>query len=624
MRAYSHTASARHRLANEEPAFVCIQGLCSEVQEATVQPMLKLRVFDDDIKELIVSGAVRLLDAAWLRTESENFVMKRRQRMEADESEGSFQPYLSTEQALNALSRGNRGVGVLSYGWAKYGNPDPSGGRYRALRNALKHDCRCKDISALFWDYPCLYQWPRVPEHDMLFEKALTFMGDLYASPVGTTVLRMQFFDRCPQEYESRISIINTSVDKYKVQSTLSSVATCTILRTVPHAKLRGIFTYDVKLEVPHAQAMDVVRRLRQKEHDELKEVLGPAEDEAFACAVYNDTEYMKRGWCLFETGAAAGALWWIDKFPSVRALISDIRTPKLLDLDHNGDVTAVCSEDIDFEFESMRQRIMEAEFTNGQSDRVKVKWLYDQYQSRLMRSVNDISTDIPCDLINEAGHGTRTWLDGTIYEGTFVHGKMHGFGKLTEGAGTQYEGEFKNDMKDGFGRRTWPDGAYYVGQWHNSMRHGQGQNVFPNGGYYSGNWHMDKKDGDGVLLNLNREPHKFFIANFKANKIEGPATVYYDDGSVEVSNYERDLPVEDAVRWGPDRDQAWLTRRHLAAGQVATTRQEISITESTDVAHRIGLPVPTRSEWVEKRGPEHMLFHFHSSPAHCIEVPIS
>lgn len=50
------------------------------------------------------------------------------------------------------------------------------------------------DVSSLgvFWDYACIPQKPRTMDEDAKFRAAIDVMGDLYASAVGTCVLRLE------------------------------------------------------------------------------------------------------------------------------------------------------------------------------------------------------------------------------------------------------------------------------------------------------------------------------------------------------------------------------------------------------------------------------------------------
>ena len=41
---------------------------------------------------------------------------------------------------------------------------------------------------------------------------------------------------------------------------------------------------------------------------------------------------------------------------------------------------------------------------------------------------------------------------DGSIYEGDWFEGKMHGRGVYTWPSGQSYEGEYKMDLKHGYG----------------------------------------------------------------------------------------------------------------------------------------------------------------------------
>lgn len=49
-------------------------------------------------------------------------------------------------------------------------------------------------------------------------------------------------------------------------------------------------------------------------------------------------------------------------------------------------------------------------------------------------------------------GNGSMEWLDGSIYEGDYFHGKKEGYGKF-----------------------KFPSGACYTGGWLNGQQHGAG-----------------------------------------------------------------------------------------------------------------------------------------------------
>ena len=45
-------------------------------------------------------------------------------------------------------------------------------------------------------------------------------------------------------------------------------------------------------------------------------------------------------------------------------------------------------------------------------------------------------------------GEGTFNWTDGTMYAGSWVGGKMEGYGVYFWPTGSKFSGEYKNDKK--------------------------------------------------------------------------------------------------------------------------------------------------------------------------------
>lgn len=103
-------------------------------------------------------------------------------------------------------------------------------------------------------------------------------------------------------------------------------------------------------------------------------------------------------------------------------------------------------------------------------------------------------------------GEGKRVWRymhrgkwAKTTYEGHFVDGKRHGFGKFTDINGLVYKGEWKNDMRNGQGVFTWSRSVRYDGEWRDGVRHGRGVYIWGRGNRYDGEWVNGKKHGLGV-----------------------------------------------------------------------------------------------------------------------------
>jgi hypothetical protein len=77
-------------------------------------------------------------------------------------------------------------------------------------------------------------------------------------------------------------------------------------------------------------------------------------------------------------------------------------------------------------------------------------------------------------------GYGRAEFADGGVYDGTFKDGKRSGQGRM------QY-----NMAAEGEGR----EGATYTGEWRHNLRHGHGEMLWQSdGARYEGLWHMDRR----------------------------------------------------------------------------------------------------------------------------------
>ena len=98
------------------------------------------------------------------------------------------------------------------------------------------------------------------------------------------------------------------------------------------------------------------------------------------------------------------------------------------------------------------------------------------------------------------SGEKTLILPDGKIYEGKFINGKRHGFGKLTYPDGLEYEGDFIDNRQEGYGTYIFPDGRRYVGQFNAGKRNGHGTLTSPDGRIYTGQWKDGMITGYGTL----------------------------------------------------------------------------------------------------------------------------
>ena len=97
--------------------------------------------------------------------------------------------FLAPAEAVAALRAKNRSVGALTYGWGSPDHPDVTNDYLHSVRRFLLCPLGTH-ICAVFWDCPSLRQKPRTSMEDQQFKEALSIMGDVYASALGTTVMQ--------------------------------------------------------------------------------------------------------------------------------------------------------------------------------------------------------------------------------------------------------------------------------------------------------------------------------------------------------------------------------------------------------------------------------------------------
>lgn len=96
-------------------------------------------------------------------------------------------------------------------------------------------------------------------------------------------------------------------------------------------------------------------------------------------------------------------------------------------------------------------------------------------------------------------GQGVEIWPNGIQYKGEFNMGMKHGQGKLMFPEST-YKGEFFNDEIHGQGEMIWNNGKKYKGQWEKGLMHGQGEFSWPNKKSYKGSYKNNVKSGKGIM----------------------------------------------------------------------------------------------------------------------------
>jgi hypothetical protein len=70
--------------------------------------------------------------------------------------------------------------------------------------------------------------------------------------------------------------------------------------------------------------------------------------------------------------------------------------------------------------------------------------------------------------------HGSYTWYDGSIYEGTWKDNQKTGMAVYNDANGDTYVGEWKSNRRSGEGVYIWRDGRVWLGQWKDGEPHGR------------------------------------------------------------------------------------------------------------------------------------------------------
>jgi hypothetical protein len=225
----------------------------------------------------VAQGDIRIVSTSWLLAQPESYRLQRRQDLEKRESRAEA-PFLTCDAAAKLIQQHNRGMGALSYGWLSWSHPDPEGWRLSAVRQGLR---KHPHIGGLFWDFASLPQSPRTKLEGEVFHRALDIMGDLYASAVGTTVLRLEHVPECPTDYRRKLLLVETSeaIDEHEVQEALTAC--------LGSGGVQGLEFQPGGTSIVHLSLHPTV--------DELDKVLRNLSSYSiclYACAAYNERPY--------------------------------------------------------------------------------------------------------------------------------------------------------------------------------------------------------------------------------------------------------------------------------------------------------------------------------------------
>lgn len=123
-------------------------------------------------------------------------------------------------------------------------------------------------------------------------------------------------------------------------------------------------------------------------------------------------------------------------------------------------------------------------------------------------------------------GIGVKYFADGTVYFGEFNHGIQHTQHSkqsvYVRPNGSSYEGEWVSGKKHGYGKFKYPESVIdkesYEGEWANDHQHGKGILRYTDGSTYKGRFRFGVRDGPGVMIDFEGGTVR---GNFKDKSIE-------------------------------------------------------------------------------------------------------
>jgi hypothetical protein len=349
---------------------------------------------DDRLAEALRAGDIKLLRVSWLRRLGRSLRqpngrrLKRRQELEAlFLASGKKSPFLSAEEAVALLRRGNRGVGALTHGWLSPGECDPDGARLDVMLAALEEHLH---IEGVFWDYASLFQnlpdRDRTPDERAAFARAIKVMADVYASAVGTTVLQSREIPPRPESFDGALCLFGLKTGEAAIRETLGCFG--------------AIVAFELSRNPPVVRFASHEAALAAKRAGPWPELCDGVD------TLYNERPYDERGWCVFENAVSYELLARLGAVPRVLEAL-DALPSKVLVL-RSGQPTepgVAPAGQLETRVAEVVSSIERATFT-GKGDKDTVPTLYRDYVARIVGVVQSVLM-----LAAEAATGSKVAL---------------------------------------------------------------------------------------------------------------------------------------------------------------------------------------------------------------------
>jgi hypothetical protein len=514
-----------------------------------------LTSMDEAIEKALQSGALALLKVEAI-FEMER--VERRQDLEESKKATGKTAFLTPKEAVEQFQQRDRSVAFLTYGWRTRDHPDPDNKTLSAVKRALRSEAG-RHIRCLFWDYSCLYQWPRSDEQEQMFRKGLEVMAFGYASPLSTSVLRFSWIPDRPKEFNGLVAVFPEEVslnarhtdaafsDGDKHEPTKEAKDRVMALMEDGGRTVKSMDWENQRVLPGQTPDVDMGRwRVKFATHEQAKQLVEDLRklrekdpDAPMAALWYNELTLEQRGWPIFEKAVSEEAVTRAAFYKKLNDLLQDELPGKFINIfgDGEDDVQPVrftapeggAGERIN----ETRTSLRNATFT-GKGDHVVVEGLFNSFVVTMSKAMADVAKKIGDDVPD------RKWINmKTNKEGNMVNGKKEGNGRLIKADGSVFEGYFHEDKKHGFGRTYFSNGDVFEGNYVNDQRQGDGKMTFFTGDVFEGEYENDRrKPGNGVMTYKNGDK---FTGKMKDKFRDGKGVMTYKNGDVYAGQFRDD-----------------------------------------------------------------------------------
>lgn len=126
-------------------------------------------------------------------------------------------------------------------------------------------------------------------------------------------------------------------------------------------------------------------------------------------------------------------------------------------------------------------------------------------------------------------GYGILVAKDGAKFEGFWIEGSLHHYGRIIQANGDYYEGEIRYGRYQGKGYFEHFSGGSYRGDWVDDQMHGTGEEIFVDNSHFAGDFRNGKKTGKGKFT--WKDGSKYEGEVFE-NVIEGFGEYFWAEGN--------------------------------------------------------------------------------------------